>query len=374
MASVYKAHQPSMDRHVALKILPRQFASDPQFVGRFEQEAKIIASLQHPHILPVFDYGEADGYTFIAMPFVETGMLSDLLVGKPLPLEKIRTVTTQVGDALDYAHSRGIVHRDIKPSNILIDQRGNCLLADFGIAKMVEGTAQFTQTGGIVGTPAYMSPEQGLGTKPDGRSDIYSFGVILYEMATGRTPYHAETPMAVVIKHVQDPLPPPRSINLQIPDALERIILKALAKDRDERYPTCVDLVQTIQTLPNYPPKPAIATMIEAPAADLVPLVQKLDPPATHSTSQTISPTENSMERKHWIPWAVVAAGVLGFGIIAILIVWFLLSSLKNSADDQPIAELVLPTTTEFVSTDFGRCTFLNCTNRYIVPYHCCCY
>ena len=121
MASVDKAHQPSMDRYVALKIIPRQFASDPQFVGRFEQEAKVIASLKYPHILPVFDFGEVDGYTFIVMPFVETGTLLDLLVGKPLHLEQISTVTTQVGDALDYAHSRGIVHRDIKPSNILID-------------------------------------------------------------------------------------------------------------------------------------------------------------------------------------------------------------------------------------------------------------
>jgi serine/threonine protein kinase len=189
MAAVYKAYQPSMDRYVVLKILPHQLAHDPQFVGRFEQDVKVIASLQHPHILPVFDYGESDGYTFIVMPFVETGTLSDLLIGKPLPLEQIQNIAIQVGDALDYAHSRGIVHRDIKPSNILIDERGNCLLADFGIAKIVEGTAHFTQTGGIVGTPAYMSPEQGLGTILDGRSDIYSFGVILYEMATGRRPY-----------------------------------------------------------------------------------------------------------------------------------------------------------------------------------------
>jgi serine/threonine-protein kinase len=201
-----------MECFVALKILPRLFANDPQFVGRFEQEAKVIAQITQP-------------------------------------LEQIRNIAGQVGDALDYAHSRGIVHRDIKPSNILIDERGNCLLADFGIAKMVEGTAQFTQTGGIVGTPAYMSPEQGLGTKPDGRSDIYSFGVIPYEMATGRPPYHAETPMAIVIKHIHDPLPPPRSINPQITDAFERVILMALAKDRDERYPTCADLVQAIQAV-----------------------------------------------------------------------------------------------------------------------------
>ena len=132
-------------------------------------------------------------------------------MGRRVRLDRIRSIISQVGDALDYAHSRGIVHRDIKPSNILIDARGNCLLADFGIAKMVEGTAEFTKTGGIIGTPAYMSPEQGLGETPDGRSDIYSLGVILYEMATGKPPYNAETPMAIVIKHIHDPLPLPRS-------------------------------------------------------------------------------------------------------------------------------------------------------------------
>jgi len=222
MAAVYKAYQPGMERYVALKILPRYFASDPQFIGRFHQEAKVIAKLQHPHILPVFDFGEADGYTYLVMPFVESGTLADLMHGQPLPLPRIRSIISQVGDALDYAHAHGLVHRDVKPSNVLVDERGNCLLMDFGIAKIVEGTAQFTETGGIVGTPAYMSPEQGLGQELDGRSDIYSLGVMLYEMATGRPPFDAETPMAIVIKHIHDPLPPPRTINPALSEALER--------------------------------------------------------------------------------------------------------------------------------------------------------
>ena len=177
MASVYKAYQPSVDRYVALKILPSQLAKDPGFLARFEQEAKMLANFQHPHILPVHDFGESDGFTYIVMPFIKTGTLSAALQGNPLPFEQIKRVITQVGDALDCAHSQGLVHRDVKPSNVLLDERGNCLLADFGIAKMLERTEPLTATGGVVGTPRYMSPEQGMGQTIDGRSDVYALGV-----------------------------------------------------------------------------------------------------------------------------------------------------------------------------------------------------
>src|SRR3990170_4170818 len=228
MASVYKAYQPGTDRHVAIKILPRDDMGDPNFLNRFRQEARIIANLEHPHILPVYDYGEANGYTFLVMRLVEGGTLADLLRGRPLPLERIGKTISQLAEALDYAHSRGVVHRDIKPGNILVDANGRCLLSDFGIAKMAVSSPQYTVTGSFVGTPQYASPEQALGKDLDGRSDIYSLGVILYEMATGKAPYEADTPIGLVIKHVNEPLPPPRSFNPSLPPAVESVIVRAL--------------------------------------------------------------------------------------------------------------------------------------------------
>jgi basic membrane protein A len=292
MAAVYRAYQPGMERYVALKVLPRRFADDPEFSARFQREARILAQLQHPHILPVFDYGQVEGYSFIVMPFVPSGTLTDSMQGQPLPLPRIRQVISQVGDALSYAHGRGLVHRDVKPSNVLIDESGNCLLTDFGLARMVEASVNLTATGTIMGTPAYMSPEQGAGSKIDSRSDIYSLGIILYEMATGRVPYRAETPVAVVFMHVSGPLPLPRSVNPDLPEAVERVILKALARNPDDRYQTAEDLVAALKrAIPETPmvtskpeprlkPKPirraATPTLVAPPAGGAIaPLAPK---------------------------------------------------------------------------------------------------
>lgn len=267
MATVYKAYQPGVDRYVALKVLPRQLAGEPEFLKRFQQEARLLAKLQHPHILPVFDYGEADQYTYIVMPLISSGTLADLLQGQPFPAAQMTRIISQVGDALDYAHAQGLVHRDIKPSNILVDERGNCLLADFGIARLYEGTSHFTRTGGIIGTPAYMSPEQGQGGAVDQRSDIYSLGIVLYEMATGRVPYQAETPIAVVFKHIQDPLPGPRLLNPSLPERVERVILKALAKNPADRFNTAGQMVQALNTASASTAAGMAATELELPVA-----------------------------------------------------------------------------------------------------------
>lgn len=209
MASVYRAYQANMDRYVAIKVLPREFAEDPGFVGRFQQEARIIAKLEHRHILPVYDYGEDAGITYLVMRFVDGGTLKDLVRGVGIDPQDALRLVAQVADALDQAHRQGVVHRDVKPSNVLLDRDGDAYLTDFGIARLAESVSQFTGSGQLIGTPFYMSPEQCRGNPADPRSDIYSLGIMLYELVTGRLPFEAETPIAVVLMHIQDPLPPP---------------------------------------------------------------------------------------------------------------------------------------------------------------------
>src|SRR3990172_1076957 len=241
MAVVYKAYQPSLDRYVALKVLPAHLTDEPGFAERFRREARAVAKLEHPHILAVHDYGQEGDLTYIAMRYVEGGTLKDLL-GEPLELPLVVDLIGQIAEALDYAHEHGVIHRDVKPSNVLLDRGNWTLLTDFGVARMVEATQQLTGTGVGVGTPAYMSPEQGQGKKVDRRSDVYSLGVVLYEMLTGRVPFEAETPLAVVWKHANEPLPLPRSIKPEIPEAVERVVLKALAKERGQRFETAMDM------------------------------------------------------------------------------------------------------------------------------------
>lgn len=243
MATVYKAYQPSMDRYVAIKILPGELAESKEFAGRFQQESRIIARLEHLHILPVFDYGENDGIAYLVMRHLEAGTLKERLESGPLSLSEIDRLLTQLCQALSYAHGRGVIHRDLKPANALIDEHGNLFLTDFGIAKLLEGTSNFTNTDAVMGTPAYISPEQAQGQTVDQRSDIYSLGIILYEMVTGRVPFTADTPLAVIFKHVSDPLPLPSTIKPDVPEAIEQVILKALAKQPEDRFATASEFL-----------------------------------------------------------------------------------------------------------------------------------
>jgi serine/threonine protein kinase len=246
MADVYKAKQKSLGRDVAIKILPAVLGRDDTFRARFDREARSAAQLHHPNILNVFDYGEDDGVTFIVMEYAGGGTLKDRMK-EPLLLEETADMIGHVASALAYAHRQGVIHRDIKPSNVLLTEDGWPMLADFGLSKMVEGSKDLTASGVSVGTPEYMSPEQGQGLPTDHRSDIYSLGVMLYEMVTGQKPYTGDTPMAVIIKHMTETLPSPRLLRPDLPASIERIIVRAMAKSPKDRYQSADGMVKDLR-------------------------------------------------------------------------------------------------------------------------------
>jgi serine/threonine protein kinase len=323
MAAVYKAYQPAMERFVAIKVLPRHMSTSEEFVARFKREARMVAQLQHPHILPVFDYGESEGYPYIVMPFIVSGTLAGILRNQRLSLPEVRRITTQIGDALSYAHARGMIHRDIKPSNILIDERGNCLLTDFGLARMTETDEKLTTSGSVMGTPAYMSPEQGTGSSLDHRSDIYSLGIVLYEMLTGRVPYTAETPIAVVYKHVQAPLPSARSFNPSLSEGLELVLLKSLAKNPEDRYRTADTFVQAVQYAISQDPA-AEMTLSEKVMPVLSGTAEQSDSneEAKAAEKQPINGSQAEPEKPRRIPvWAWAGAGVIGLVVLILAVV-----------------------------------------------------
>lgn len=247
MAVVYLAQDPSMKRQVAVKVLPRQFTFDSQFRARFEREAQVIAALEHPAIVPVYDFGEHDGQPYIVMRFMSGGTLGDLLRRRgPLSLAESARVFQAIAGALDEAHRKGIVHRDLKPGNILFDSRGYPAIADFGIVKVTESTANFTGDA-LIGTPGYMSPEQARGdSEIDARSDIYALGTILFEMLTGQLPYKSDTPMGVVMKHILDPVPSILQAKPDLPAGTENVISTAMAKERDKRFSTTSEMARAL--------------------------------------------------------------------------------------------------------------------------------
>ena len=248
MATVYEAYDPHFKREVAIKMLPNAFSNDPQFRSRFEREAQTVATLEHPAIVPVYDYGEENGRLFLVMRLMSGGSLADRLRRGPLSAQEVNDIMSHLAPALDAAHAKGIIHRDLKPANILFDQWGKPYLSDFGIVKLAteSGTA-LTATGGLIGTPAYMSPEQIRGEEElDGRSDLYALGIILFEMLTGQTPYSANTPMGLVFKHVNEPTPRLVSFNAAVPPDYQRIIERAMAKDKANRYSTAEALAKNL--------------------------------------------------------------------------------------------------------------------------------
>lgn len=236
MAAVYRALDTTLERDVAIKVIRTDKVTDPQFIKRFEREAKALARLNHPHIVHINDYGEQENIPYLVMDFLPGGTLKQKL-GSPMPYQEAARLLAPVARALEYAHENDVIHRDVKPANILLTDRGLPMLSDFGIAKLFEAdTTALTGTGVGIGTPEYMAPEQSQGHKVDHRADIYALGVVFYELVTGRRPYEADTPIAVIIKHINDPLPNPRQFVPDLPHGVEQIIIKALQKDPENRY------------------------------------------------------------------------------------------------------------------------------------------
>lgn len=250
MAEVYKGYHPKLDRVVAIKILHGFLAEGEDFLARFEREAKAVASLRHQNIVQIHDFDVQDDQYYMVMEFVDGETLNDKLrklskTGSKMPLDEVESIIKQVAAALEYAHKRGIIHRDIKPSNILIDKHGQVYLTDFGIAR-IASTTQFTTTGALIGTPAYMSPEQCKGVDLTHVSDLYSLGIILYEMLTGKVPYDSETPLSVLQKHITEPVPSLYEYRTDLPSSFEQIISKALAKEPEDRFQSATEISKAL--------------------------------------------------------------------------------------------------------------------------------
>ncbi len=283
MAEVYAGMHPDLGRKVAIKVILPQFATESTFEERFRREARVVASLRHPHIVQIYDFDIVDGRHFMVMEYLEGGTLKEHLRGfrerkAPMPLPEIATFTDAMASALDYAHARGAVHRDIKPPNILFTVAREPVLTDFGIAKLLEDAARLTVTGGVVGSPVYMPPEQATGGAIDARSDQYSLGVVLYEMVTGRVPFQGASAVAVMTQHLNSAPPAPRTLNATLPAAVEAVLLKVLAKNPDDRFGSVGEMAKAFRDAVAGRGNPAIsapqvvdadATLLEKTAAPL---------------------------------------------------------------------------------------------------------
>ncbi len=248
MATVHKAYHAKLDRYVAIKVLHQVFQGDESFLARFEREAQIVAKLEHPHIVPVYDYSEHEGQPYLVMKHVEGRTLKNLLSDRPLTLQQILDIMTPIAGALTYAHSQGVLHRDIKPSNIILGKDGVPYLTDFGLARIAQAGESTMSQDVMLGTPQYISPEQARGEKNlDARTDLYSLGVVLYELVVGRVPFSGDTPYAIVHDHIFSDLPMPSSINPEIPPQVERVLVKALAKNPADRYQSAVEMIEAFR-------------------------------------------------------------------------------------------------------------------------------
>ncbi len=347
MATVYKAYHAALDRYVALKALHPAFGEDPNFEARFQREARLVAKLEHPHIVPVYDYAEHERRPYLVMKYIEGDTLKARLQKGPLTSEEITNVVESVGSALAHAHKQGILHRDIKPSNVLIGVDGQMYLADFGLARIAQAAESTLSSDMIMGTPQYISPEQAMGEKNlDEGTDIYSFGVMLYEMVVGQVPFNADTPFSIIHDHIYSPLPMPRGINPKVPEAVQRVLLKALAKERADRYPDVDSLVKAFKDAwieAGIPMQGTAITLRPAPLKGGSKTAEAQTLPAGG-----VPVASKGSEAKGRSPWAFIAVGVLLLVCLAIVAFAFLGRGRLLALLDRPsVTSASLPASTQ---------------------------
>lgn len=358
-AVVYLANDPFVKRQVAVKVLPAQFTDTAAMRARFQQEAEIIAALEHSAIVPIYDYGDHEGQPFIVMRYMAGGSLAEQIQQDTMGLDNAARVIKRISSALERAHDQGIVHRDLKPGNILFDQYGEAYLSDFGIARLTEASLKLTG-GGAIGTPAYMSPEQVYGDRPvDGRSDIYALGVILFEMLTGTVPYDADTPAKLMMKHILEPVPRILAVKPDLPQGCENLLERAMAKEPEKRFSKATDFAAAVTLLSPTRPggqpvvpapqtaapseKPAVeATVIETPTppevkrmAEAVPGAAETLPmqaPEAAAALPVEKPTQMEKGRPFWFRPGLIAVGAL-FIIVFLIAFVVVAADLLNGPD-----------------------------------------
>ncbi|MHB1045215.1 MAG: serine/threonine-protein kinase [Thermoanaerobaculia bacterium] len=291
MAEVWEAFDEGLHRSVAVKVVRDEIAGEAEFRERFIREARLAAGLEHPRILPIYDFGTEAGVTYLVMPLLPGGSLRERIAGPMHPEEAIDCLAS-IAAALDHAHARGVLHRDVKPSNVLVDASGSLLLADFGLAKSTAVSSELTAAGMVVGTPAYMAPEQAIGRPVDARADQYALGVLAFELLTGRTPFRSESPFAVLDKHLREAPPPPSTFVPSLPASVDAVLARALAKQPQERFATCREMVEALAG--------ALGVSVPVRPATAVRPVGALDP--TWIAGSGAAPPPIATPRPSWPP------------------------------------------------------------------------
>jgi len=327
MATVYKAYHASLDRYVAIKVMHAAFKEDPTFLARFQREARVLAKLEHPNIVPVYDFAEHQGQPYLVMKYVEGDTLKARMADGALSNDEILNVVDAVGAGLAYAHKQGVLHRDIKPSNVIITPDGQYYLSDFGLARIATAGESTLSQDTMLGTPNYISPEQAKGVSDlDGRTDIYSFGVLLYEMIVGRVPYSGDTPFAIIHDHIYSPLPLPSVVNPDVPEPVERVLLKALAKERDDRYPDASALVtafhQAVEEAGGTPvaPTPAPPSGPVSASSTATRRAPTAAPTVVATAKPGSPPAMPAQKSNNWV-WIIVAVAMLAVLAIGAVLV-----------------------------------------------------